>query len=75
MGVTFMFNTHNELTHHHKLQLLLRFALSEGWQVKSNGRNLELIKPGLPPIYTSPRRTLLIPSTFSVMHAGDSAHD
>lgn len=75
MGVTFMFNTHNELTHHHKLQLLIRFALREGWQVKGNGRNLELTKPGLPPIYTSPRCPLLMPSAVSVRHVGDSAHD
>ena len=70
-----MLCTHNELAHHHKIQLLIRFARFEGWQVKWDGRYLEMTKPGLPPIYTTNHRPLFLPSAASIRHAGDSAHD
>lgn len=39
---------------HKRLKPLIDFALREGWDVaRTPGGHLKLVKPGLPPIYTS----------------------
>ena len=37
-----------------RLLLLIEFASSEGWEVRRmSGGHMKLVKPGLPPIFTS----------------------
>ncbi|MDG9757881.1 type II toxin-antitoxin system HicA family toxin [Pseudomonas chengduensis] len=39
---------------HKRLLPLIEFALREGWEVRgTKGGQLKLVKPGLPPIFTS----------------------
>ncbi|PMR75296.1 hypothetical protein [Billgrantia endophytica] len=47
-------NTRNLARGHKRLQPLIDFAQSEGWQVmRTSGGHLKFVKPGLPAIYTS----------------------
>lgn len=70
-----MFTACNEQLHHHKLQLLIRFALREGWQVRGDGDTLELVKAGLPPIFTTHRYPLSTQPVVSVRCSGGLIYD
>ncbi|MBH2031306.1 type II toxin-antitoxin system HicA family toxin [Pseudomonas veronii] len=49
-----MSNAHELARGHKRLLPLIEHALSEGWNVsRTPGGHSKLVKPGLPPIYTS----------------------
>jgi hypothetical protein len=46
-----------------RLRALIDFARREGWEIRSTGTRLTLVKAGLPPIYTSLPLDSLPPSS------------